>query len=68
MPRAPKSKYVKIRRQPSPADLRMLSQVAKATVQEIARMNGAIGHDAIAMLYVERLYGAVVSRAVRTSS
>lgn len=56
---------VSIRREPSAADLNALSKVAQQTVLEMAKMDGALGHDAIALLYVQRLYAAVVNRAVK---
>lgn len=56
---------VTIRRDPTPADLNALTEVAKKTVLDIAKMDGALGHDAISLLYVERLYQAIVARAVR---
>jgi hypothetical protein len=56
---------VTIRRKPSPADLNRLAAVARQTVLDIAKMDGALGGDAIAMLYVQRLYEAVVDGAIR---
>lgn len=54
-----------IRREPTAADLNVLAAVATATVIDIARMDGALGHDAIALLYVQRIYAAVVAREVK---
>ena len=34
-------------------------------VLDIAKMDGALGHDAISLLYVERLYRAIVGRAIK---
>lgn len=56
---------VSIRREPTAADLNALQAVAKQTVLDIAKMDGALGHDAISLLYVERLYRAIVGRAVK---
>lgn len=57
--------FVTIRREPSAADLNALQDVAKKTVLDIAKMDGALGHDAISLLYVERLYRAIVGRAIK---
>ena len=59
------SEMVSIRRDPTAADLSALQSVAKQTVLDIAKMDGALGHDAISLLYVERLYHAIVARAVK---
>lgn len=59
---------VSIRREPTAADLNALQAVAKQTVLDIAKMDGALGHDAISLLYVERLYHAIVARAVKTKA
>ena len=58
-------KNVIIRSAPNESDLRRICAVARQTVVEIAKMDGALGHDAIAMLYVERIYAAVVAGAVK---
>jgi hypothetical protein len=58
------SDCVAIRKTPTSADLNAIAKVARETVLEIAKMDGALGHDEIAMLYVQRIYGAVVNRAV----
>jgi hypothetical protein len=54
-----------IRREPTAADLNALAAVATRTVLDIANMDGALGHDAIALLYVQRIYAAVVEREVK---
>lgn len=59
---------VSIRRELTAADLNALQAVAKQTVLDIAKMDGALGHDAISLLYVERLYRAIVGRAVKPKS
>lgn len=59
------SESVHIRKHPTPADLKRLMKVASDTVIEIARMDGALGLEAISLLYVERLYKAVVSKPLR---
>ena len=56
---------VHIRKHPTPADLKRLMKVAAYTVLEIAKMDGALGPEAISLLYVERLYKAVVSKPIR---
>lgn len=56
---------VTIRKAPTPSDLNRLAKIAQQTVLDIAKLDGALGHDAIAMLYVQRLYDAVVSGAVK---
>lgn len=60
-----KPETVVIRRTPSDADLSRLMNVARQTVLDIAKMDGALGHDAIALLYVQRLYEAVVQGEVK---
>jgi hypothetical protein len=54
-----------IRSEPTDADLHRLMNIARETVKEIAGMGGALGHDAIALLYVERIYAGVVAGAVK---
>jgi hypothetical protein len=54
-----------VRRKPSDADLKRLMDVARATVFDIARMDGALGADAIALLYVQRIYDAIIAGEVR---
>lgn len=56
---------VTIPAKPTDADLRRLMNIAREIVQDIALLNGALGHDAIALLYVERLYAAIVAGAVK---
>jgi hypothetical protein len=58
------SDCVAIRKTPTAADLNAIAKVARETVLEIAKMDGALGHDAVALLYVQRIYDAVVNRAV----
>jgi len=54
-----------IRREPTSADLNAGAAVAKATVMDIAKMDGALGPDAISLLYVQRIYAAIVAREVK---
>lgn len=60
-----KRETIEIRKHPNPADLSLLMKVAADTVLEIAKMDGALGAQSISLLYVERLYKAIVSRQVR---
>lgn len=62
------SDFVSIRRKPTAADLNAIAVVARATVLEIAKMDGALGRDAIALLYVQRIYEAIVTRHVRVKA
>jgi hypothetical protein len=56
---------VSIRRDPTAADLNVLVAVCTKTVLDIAKMDGALGHDAISLLYVQRIYAAIVERQVK---
>lgn len=56
---------VTIRAAPNASDLQRISAVARQTVLDIAKMDGALGHDAVALLYVERIYAAVVAGAIK---
>ena len=59
------SDTVTIRKTPTPADLNAIVAVAKTTVLEMAKMDGVLGHDAISLLYVQRIYEAIVAREVK---
>lgn len=54
-----------IRRKPNDADLNAVAAVARQTVLDIAKMNGALGSDAVSLLYVQRIYAAIVAREVK---
>lgn len=56
---------VVIRREPTSADLNVVAAVARQTVLDIAKMDGALGPDAISLLYVQRIYAAIVQREVK---
>ena len=56
---------VVIRREPTGADLNAVAAVARQTVPDIAKMDGALGSDAISLLFVQRGYAAIVSREVK---
>jgi len=56
---------VEIRKEPTRADIKRLVKVAADTVLEIARADGALGHEAVMELYVEKLYRAVVAGKIR---
>ena len=47
-------------RNPTPADLARLTTVSKKLVSEISTLDGALGSEAIALLYAQGLYKAVV--------
>lgn len=61
------SDTVVIRREPTGADLNAVAAVARQTVLDIAKMDGALGADAISLLYVQRIYAAIVDRQVKPS-
>ena len=54
-----------IRRKPNDADLNAVAAVARQTVMDIAKMDGALGADAISLLYVQRIWTAIVSRELK---
>lgn len=60
-----KERTAVIRRKPTSADLNIIAGVARQTVLDIAKMDGAIGADAISLLYVQRIYDAIVQREVK---